>query len=96
MAKQFQAWPELGTLRTKLDNEGQRKSYIVLNKNIEILVDGNPLDLGQFRTVRLTDPRKGLDTRLSKGSLTEDDYNEKITALEERNIKYTLVVPPND
>lgn len=82
-------WAELGTLREKED-----RTYIVLNKNVEVLVDGERVDLGEYRTVKLIDPRKGLETMRDNGRIDDQTYEERISALDERNVVYKLTVPP--
>jgi len=79
----------VGTLRRKDDKS---PSYLVLNKNVEILVDGKPVDLGKFRTVKLVDPTKGLDTMLNSGKLEQAEYDEKVEALTSRGVMYEMVV----
>lgn len=84
------SWPELGTLRKNKSG----KSYIVLNKDVEITVNGQKVDLGKFRSVQLVDPTAGVDALLEGGYITEKDHAERLSAIEERSIKYKLVVPP--
>lgn len=82
-------WFELGTFREK-----DERVYIVLNKNVEVLVDGEKVDLGEYRTVKLIDPRKGLETARDNGKISDETFEERLAGFDERNIVYKLTVPP--
>ena len=93
MAKKTkQAWAELGAVR----KNGDKTSYIVLNKDVEILVKGEKVDLGKYRTVKLMDPKTSLDGLLSKGHIDEAEHSKRLGELQERNVKFKLVVPPSE
>ena len=83
-------WFDLGTLRK---NEAG-KSYIVLDKNVEISVGGKTLDLGDYRTLRLTDPYSSLDGLLESGHITEDEHAQRKDAMQQRNVKFKVTLPP--
>lgn len=85
-------WYDLGTLRKPKDKD--KNSYIVLDKNVEILVGGKPVDLGDYRTIRLMDPFASLDSLLEGGHIDEPEHQKRTDALTERNVKYKLTVPP--
>lgn len=87
-------WAELGTLRERTNDKGDTSTYIVLNKNVQILVDGEEVDLGEYRTVKLIDPRKGLETARDNGKIDDETYEERLNALDERNVVFKLTVPP--
>lgn len=93
-------WFNLGTLRSKevetQDGDTVRKSWIVLDKNVTILVDGEEVNLGDYRTVKLIDPRPGLDSALENGSIDEGKHKELVNGYDERNVVYKLTVPPVD
>lgn len=89
----------MGTLRTKKDLEGNRKSYIVFDSNVRIFVGDEEVDLGKFRTVRLQDPFTGLHKAITSVAYDESKVakiQQQIDGYAERNVKYTLVVPPQD
>jgi len=96
-------WSDLGTLRKK---EGG-KAYLVIGNNVKILVgtynkesdsveDYEEVDLGEYRTVALTDPFAGIDGLLSKGYIDEKEANSRIEKIKDKNVKYKVTVPPLD
>jgi|CXWL01.1.fsa_nt_gi hypothetical protein len=87
-------WSELGTVRQRLSKDGKKVNYLVLNKNVTILVEGEEVDLGTFRTVSFMDPQAGLDSLLSGGHIDQDEYDKRISFNEEKGVKYRLTVPP--
>lgn len=101
--KKKKSWPELGTLRKK---EGE-KPYLVIHPSVKISIgtynkdtkeyeDFEELDMGDYRTVKCVDPRPGLDGLLDGGHIDEDEHEERLEFLEEKNIRYKLTVPPLD
>lgn len=96
MAKNKTKWVDIGTLRK---NE-KGTSYIVLDKNVELLVkskenpDGVILDLGQYRQVKLVDPTSGLDSLLENGHIDQEKFDKQHAFLKEKNVRYKLSVPP--
>ena len=88
--KKNKSWPKIGTLR-----KGDRGSYIKLEDNVSVLVDGETVDLNDSRTVSLQDPRKQLDFFYENGYINEKDYNKRSETLAETTwLRYDLVVPP--
>lgn len=88
MAKK--SWPKIGTLR-----KGDNGSYIKLEENVSVFVDGEPVALNKSRTVRLDDPRAKLDFLFENGHIGEKDYEKRKEVLAENDwLRYELVVPP--
>lgn len=96
-------WPELGTIRKNKNN----KSYIVFGQNVKILVgkynketkgydDYQELDLGEYRTAQLADPRVGLDALLDGQHITETEHSARLSRLDENQVRYKIVVPPSE
>lgn len=84
-------WPKIGTLR-----KGDYGNYIKLEENVTILVDGEPVDLNDSRTVSLEDPRKKAEFFFDNGHITEADFDKRMEVLEENAwLRYELVVPPS-
>jgi hypothetical protein len=84
------SWPKIGTVR-----KGEYGSYIVLEKNVEILVDGKRIDLNEKRSVRLEDPRKKIEEMLEKGYIDESKAQKRREVLEQNQwLRYELIVPP--
>lgn len=87
-------WVDLGSVRERKGKDGQDISYLVIDKDVEIFVGGEKVDLGEFRTVKLIDPRQGLETALSNGKIDEEKYNERLETLNNKNILFKMTVPP--
>lgn len=96
MSEKKTAWANLGTLRQRQTKAGEKQSYIILSKDFEIrnTKTGETVNLGEYRQVKLMSPEKGLNTRLSNGSISEEDFQKQIDFIKEKNIKFELVVPP--
>lgn len=93
MSKQNNKWFEIGTLRKKDDGN----PYIVLNSKVQILVDGQEVDLGQYRKLTLTDPMKGYTTMLENGRMDKEEFEKQQAFVEEKAVRYRIsVAPQND
>lgn len=89
--KQNKGWPKIGTLRKGEDN----RSYIKLENNVKILVDGVEVPLNKARTVRLEDPRKKVEGLLERNFIDEAEADRRLAVLAENTwLKYELIVPP--
>ena len=83
-------WPKIGTVR-----KGDYGSYIKLEENVTILVDGSPVEMNESRTVSLEDPRKKAEFFFENGHISEADFNKRMEVLAENSwLRYELVVPP--
>ncbi len=85
------SWSKLGTLRKGDDGT----SYIKLEANIEIYVDGVKADLSSTKTVKLDDPRKKVEQLRDKGIISEADADKRLEKLAEMSwLRYDLVLVP--
>lgn len=85
------SWPEIGQLR-----KGDSGSYIKLNDNVTILVDGQPVDMNDKRIVRLEDPRAKVEALASRGFITEAEADSRLEKLSGMSwLRYSLVISPN-
>ncbi len=85
------SWPKVGTLR-----KSEKGSYIKLEENVTVLVDGKPIELNEHRTVQLQDPRTKLDFLFQNGYIDEKDYDRRKESLAENSwLRYELVIPPS-
>lgn len=90
MAEKKKSWPKIGRLC-----KGDKGSYIQLNPNVEILVDGQKISLNEKKYVNLEDPRINVKALLERGIIQEDEANSKLESLAQRTwYKYDLVAPP--
>jgi hypothetical protein len=88
--KKSKAWPRIGTLR-----RGDSGSYIKLEANVSIMVDGIEVPLNDKRTVRLEDPRKKVENLLERGIITEAEHDKRLESLANNEwLRYELIVPP--
>lgn len=84
------SWPRIGTIR-----KGDSGSYIKLEANVTILVDGKPVEMNASRTVRLENPRKKVESLLERGVISEADADKRLEKLAENAwLLYEMVVPP--
>jgi hypothetical protein len=89
MAKS-KAWPKIGTLR-----KGESGSYIKLEANVEIYVDGVKIELNDKKTVRLEDPRAKVEGLHERGFIDEAEKDKRLEKLAELSwLRYELVCPP--
>lgn len=85
------SWPKIGTLR-----KSDTGSYIKLEDNVTILVDGKPIDMNDKKTVRLEDPRKKVEQLRERGIISEADADKRLERLSELSwLRYELYCPPN-
>lgn len=79
--------------------------YLVLNGNVKISVgkwnndkkaveNFEEVDLGQYRTVKCTDPYAGLDALLEGDHINEDEHADRVEFIKDKNIRFNLAVPP--
>ena len=89
-------WPKLGTLRSGTSPKGNKYSYIKLEDNIKILVDGVEAEMNDKLIVRLQDPRDTVDRLEQRGIIDEATANSRRAKLDELDwLKYELVLPPS-
>lgn len=88
--KKSKGWPKIGTLR-----KGDTGSYIKLEENVSILVDGVAIPMNEKRVVRLEDPRKKVEQLFEKEYITEAEKDKRLEKLAENEwLRYELVVAP--
>lgn len=84
------SWPKIGTLR-----KGENGSYIKLEENVQVLVDGVAVPMNKSRTVRLEDPRKKVEALFEREYITEAERDKRLEKLAENEwLRYELIVPP--
>lgn len=84
------SWPRIGTLR-----KGDNGSYIKLEPNVQIFVDGVEIPMNDKKTVRLEDPRQKVAGLFERGFISEAEKDKRLEKLEEHAwLRYELVVPP--
>ena len=86
-------WTKIGALKRKSQD---KPSYIVVDKSVEIIVGGQKLDLGKYRTIKLIDPVARLDKMLQSGSIDQETHQERVKQLEQYSVLYELTVPPSE
>jgi len=95
--KKSKAWPKVGTLRRSTDQKTGKPgaSYIKLEPNVDIYVDGKKVEMNQTRTVRLEDPKTKVLQLHERGFIDEAEKDKRLERLEENSwLKYELVIAP--
>jgi hypothetical protein len=95
---------QIGTLRdpdqvlTFSDDikEDAKGPYLVINKDIEIFFKGEPVDLGEYRIVKLTDPMSKVEKLLAGGFITDEQANNDKEFIEKKGVLFNVNVPPTD
>lgn len=83
-------WPKIGTLR-----KGDSGSYIKLEDNVKIFVDGVEVPMNDKKTVRLEDPRKKVEGLRDRGIISEAEADKRLEKLAELDwLRYELILPP--
>lgn len=89
--KKNTSWPKVGTIRK--GDSGQ--SYIKLEANVDILVDGVKVPLNDKRTLMLDDPRKKVEMLRDRGHITEAEADKRLESLANNLwLKYDIVANP--
>lgn len=89
--KKSKAWPKIGSVR-----KNDYGSYIKLEDNVQILVDGEPVELNEKRVCRLQDPVKEVERMIENGIIKEGDAESRLSKAQEVSswLKYEIVLPP--
>jgi hypothetical protein len=74
--KKSKGWPVIGSIR-----KSDTGSYIKLNDNVEILVDGVKIPLNDKRVLSLDKPSKKVEMLRDKGFLDEKTAEERLEKL---------------
>lgn len=83
-------WTGIGSLRV---GQNGNRNFIV-NKNVEIFVDGVKQELGQYRTVKCFDATDSVQSLLTRGLIDQAEADKRIEYIDEKSIKLDLVIPP--
>lgn len=88
-------WPKIGTLRRSTNKAGEKYSYIKLEDNVEVYVDGVKVSMNEKRVVRLEDPKANLEGLFSRGIIDESEYTRRMESLAQNDwLKYELKIAP--
>lgn len=84
-------WPVIGSIR-----KGDSGSYIKLEENVTILVDGKEVALNKSRTAKLESPVAKTERLIKSGGIKENDAESRLEKAKEINswLKYDIVLPP--
>ena len=89
-------WPKLGTIRVSEDANGNKKTRLVLDKDVTIHYKGEQVVLDQYRMAFLKDKNALLDSlsfMQENGYIDEESYNKQVSAIEEKGVKYEILIP---
>jgi hypothetical protein len=89
--KKGKGWPMIGTIR-----KGDKGSYIKLEDNVTILVDGEEIPLNKSRTCQLQSPVAKVERLIKSGAIKESETESRMEKAKEVNewLKYEIVLPP--
>lgn len=88
-------WPKLGTIRVS-ENNGEKKTRLILDKDVTILYKGEEVKLDEYRMTFLK-PKEGildsLSFMLENGHIDQVSYDKQVNAVEEKGIRYEILIP---
>lgn len=89
--KKKEGWPSLGSIR-----KGQYGSYVKINDNVTILVDGKEVKLNDKRIVQLQSPVDKVENMIKAGVIDESKAESARAKAQENSswLKYDMVIPP--
>lgn len=91
--KSSKKWANFGTVRQPDEN---RSPYIVVNKNVEIYVNGEKIELGRYRQIKLMDPKVSINRLLEMGVIDESDHEQRENFIDQKGVIYEAAIPPVD
>lgn len=74
---------EIATVRKNQNG----KVYLAFGKDVVIKVGDREVDMGEFNTLFLDDALENANFLLEKQLITQEQYEEKITRIEDKGIK---------
>lgn len=87
-------------------NEQFRKNFVFdrtvkimigrFDKTANAVVDFKEIDLGKYRTAKLMDPMVSLNNLKSAGYLDDNQLKERVRKNDEKGVKYSVLIPPDD
>ena len=89
-------WFTIGTFRERENDEGEVNSYLVINKNVDIFVNGEEVDLGEYRVVKLFDAQTSAQKLMEGGHIDENELNDRLQFIDDKGIVFNLTIPPTD
>lgn len=95
MSNQNKGWPVLGLIC-----KGDSGSYIKLNDNVTILIDGKEVPIAKSkkgnRNLNLQSPVQKVERLIAAGIIEEADQESSLEKAKEVNewLKYEIVMPP--
>lgn len=76
-------WTNIGSIRKNKNG----KSFIVFRKGVQILLDGEPVDLGEYNSnAKLFDALESVESLASRGVINEQELAERKERILEKNI----------
>lgn len=67
--------------------------YIAFSNEVQILVGGRQIDLGEFKTLFLNDGIEQLNYLLDNGHIDNEQYDKRVAKLQEKRIKSVISAP---
>jgi hypothetical protein len=88
-------WPEIGQIVENKTKDGKKFRSVKFNDNVQILVDGEEIEMNQYRQGTLVDPVKEVEQLIERGIISEDKAEERMEQVQEVSnwLKFKIVVP---
>jgi hypothetical protein len=102
--KKANKWHRIGDIRVS-EKDGVKKTRLVLSKNVRISVlneetgEYEPVQISEYGTTYLKSKEKiidDLESQLENGRISSERYESQKSRLEEKGIKYDIIIPPSD
>lgn len=84
-------WKRVGTIRTS-----NGKSRMIFNQDVEVVVNGESVDLGQYRSTYfkpVSKMKEELEFLLDNGHINQEKYDKQMRLLEEKNVTHEVLIP---
>ena len=97
-------WHRIGDIRVT-EKDGVKKTRLVLSNKVKILVlndmtgEYEQVDVSQYGTTYLKPKEKMIDdleSQLENGKISSEKYEQQKARLEEKGIKYDIIIPPGE
>lgn len=96
MSKKNKGWPVVALIVENTTKDGKVFRSVKFPKDVEILVDGEKVDMNKYRNANLVSPTSEVERLIECGAIDEKDqeFRREKAAEVESWLKYNVVVPP--
>jgi predicted transcriptional regulator len=96
MMAKGKGWPVIGQIVENTDKKGNKFRSVKIADNVTILVDGEEINMNQYRSGNLVSPVDEVEQLIERGVISEDKQEFRREKAQEVSswLKYNIVVPP--